>query len=188
MNKEDLIKVTSRSIGSVSYALPELGIGSRNFEPRETKEISFKELEALSWIPGGIELLKHHLVIKNEEALKLLLPEVEPEYFYTEEDVEKILISGSMNEFLDLLDFAPDGVLNIVKSLAVSLPVKDTDKRDAILDKLGFNVTKAIEIQNTKFDGGDEDNANSTDKPQRRTEIPKTTTVPQRRVAIPIEK
>ena len=109
--------------------------------------------------------------------------------YVDEEDIKKLLLTGSLDAFLDCLDFAPEGVLGIVKTLAVSLPVNDVAKRDAILEKLNFNVTKAIEIQNTKFDGGDEDTTNSTSKPQRRvTQIPTAPTVPQRRVSIPTQE
>ena len=53
---------------------------------------------------------------------------------------------GSMDEFLDCLDFAPDGVIDLVKNLAVTLKLNDYAKREAILEKTGFDVTKAIEI------------------------------------------
>jgi adenylate cyclase class IV len=43
----------------------------------------------------------------------------------------------------------------MIKSIAVELPLNDMAKREAILNKLGFDVTKAIEIKNTKYDGED---------------------------------
>ena len=47
---------------------------------------------------------------------------------------------------MDCLDFAPEGVIELVKKYAVELKVNDIQKRQAILDKTGFNVTSAIEI------------------------------------------
>ena len=44
----------------------------------------------------------------------------------------------------------------MIKDMAVALPLNDVTKREAIRDKTGFDVTKAIEIKNTKYDGGDD--------------------------------
>ncbi len=155
MDKNTMIKVTNRSAHLVGYKVPELSV-NRQFSRRETKEISFDELEKLSFLPGGKRMLREYLVVKDPEALEALGLKVEPEYFYSKDDVIKILKEGTLDEFLDCLDFAPDGVLDMIKDYAVSLPLDNMSKRDAIQKKLGFNVTKAIEIRNTKFDGGDE--------------------------------
>jgi hypothetical protein len=155
MDKNTLIKVTNRNSGRVGYQISELQV-NRQFASRETKEITFDELEKLSFEPGGNVLLKEYLVVKNQEALDALGIKVEPEYFYTTEDVKRILEKGTINEFLDLLDFAPDGVLDEVKDLAVSLPLNDMNKIKAILDKLNFDVMAVIRNNNYKFDGDTE--------------------------------
>ena len=152
MDSEKKIKVINRYAGSVGYKIPDTGV-RRQFQPREQKEIPFGELEALSYLPGGMTILRDYLVIKDEEALKELLPHVEPEYFYDKKEVEKILTEGTIDQFLDCLDFAPKGVLDMVKELAVSLPLNSVVKRDIIKEKLNFDVTRAIEIKNSKFDG-----------------------------------
>ena len=77
----------------------------------------------------------------------MLLGKVEPEYDYTPTDIKNLLLNGSLDELLDCLDFAPEGVIEIVKDLAVELPLNDVAKREAILNKTGFNVTNAIEIK-----------------------------------------
>ncbi len=182
MNKETIVKVINRSTGGVGYAIPELNV-RRQFAVRETKDIPFGELQALSFIPGGMPILRDYLVIKNEEAVKELGLEVQPEYYYTEQDVKNILLNGSQDEFLDCLDFAPEGVIEMIKSLSVSLPLNDMSKREAIFKKLDFNVTKAIEIENTKYDGDGEDQQKTT--PVRRAAAPKTPNGPARRVSPP---
>ena len=68
----------------------------------------------------------------------------EPEYYYSREDIINLMQNGSLDEFLDCLDFAPDSVLETIKSLSVSLPLNDVAKRKAILDKLNFNVDNAV--------------------------------------------
>ena len=93
---------------------------------------------------------------------------VEPEYNYSEEDVKKLILTGSLDSFLDALDFAPAGVLDMIKDFSVSLPMADMNKMQAMQEKLGFNVRLAIEN-------------NKTDEPVE--EAPKR----KRRVAVPAE-
>ena len=157
IDKNKMIKVINKFNGTVGYTIPELNV-HRNFYPREKKEISFDELEKLSFIPGGEVILKEYLQIVDEDAIMALFNEkLEPEYHYSEEDVKKLLTSGTLDQFLDCLDFAPDVIKDMIKNLAVEMPLNDMNKRQAILDKFGFDVTKAIEIKNTKYDGETEE-------------------------------
>lgn len=146
MEKDTLIKIKNTTNSRVGYIIPDLGNLHRNFMPGETKEISFEEIQKLAFTPGGEVLLRQHLTIENEEALHSILGSVEPEYFYTSDDVKRLLNQGTIEQFMDFLDFAPEGMINLVKDLAVSMEVNDVDKRNAIKAKTGFDVTKAIEI------------------------------------------
>ncbi len=141
------IKIRNRSNNVVGYTIPDMGNLHRRFEKRQEKIITFEELRKLSYISGGIQILKNYLIVRDPQALKELQIDVEPEYYYEEDQVKKLLQEGSLDEFLDCLDFAPQGVLDMIKTLAVNLPVNDVAKRRAILDKLKFNVDKAIEIK-----------------------------------------
>ena len=69
---------------------------------------------------------------------------IEPEYNMSVEDVKKLMLEGSLDAFLDCLDFAPAGVIQIIKDLAVKLPLNDVAKRKAIKDKTNFDVDRAI--------------------------------------------
>jgi hypothetical protein len=40
-----------------------------------------------------------------------------------------LLKNGSKEAFLDCLDFAPEGVLDLIKKFAVELPLDNYDKR-----------------------------------------------------------
>jgi hypothetical protein len=60
IDKNKMIKVINKFNGTVGYTIPELNV-HRNFYPREKKEISFDELEKLSFIPGGEVILKEYL-------------------------------------------------------------------------------------------------------------------------------
>ena len=148
MEKDTRIKVLNRDNGAIVYTIPEMNGLRRIYQSGEIKEVSFEELEKLSYLPGGKEILADSLVIlDNKEAINLLLGAIEPEYFYTADDIIKLMKTGSIDEFLDCLDFAPEGVTELIKTLAVQLPLNDVAKREAIYNKLGFNVDNAIRIR-----------------------------------------
>lgn len=148
MKRNTLIKVLNRDNGAVVYSIPEMNGLRRIFQAGQTKEVTFEELQKLSYIPGGGELLRDSLVIiNNPEAIQELLGHVEQEYNYTRDDIIKLMKEGSLDEFLDCLDFAPAGVTDLIKTLAVELPLNDVAKREAIFNKLGYNVDNAIRIQ-----------------------------------------
>lgn len=158
--------VTNRSSSDVIYTIPELNV-RREFAPGETKKIGYEEIEKLSYRDGGNYMIANFLMIKDIEVLEQLDIEPEREYFMSKDEIKKIMLQGSMDEFLDCLDFAPVGVIDIIKDLAVSMPLNDMAKRQAIAEKTGFNVTKAIE--NSKVDIEEKKEA-----PQRRVaeEVP----------------
>lgn len=135
--------VKNRSAGMVVYRIPEAGI-RREFMPGESKKVDFDELEKLAYQPGGRELMQEYLIINAEEALNELGIHREPEYYMNEENVIKLLQTGSLDEFLDCLDFAPAGVMDLVQKFAVSLPLADFNKRKALKDKTGFDVDAAL--------------------------------------------
>ena len=147
MEKDTLIKVRNRAEGSVGYIIPDLGNLNRQFTSNETKEIPFDELRKLSFVPGGRYLLDNCLIIEDKDALQELVGDVEPEYFYTENDIKNLLLTGSMDAFLDFLDFAPQGGIDIAKDMAVKLQINDINKREAIKNKTGFDVSDCNSIR-----------------------------------------
>lgn len=167
INKDKLIRVVNKFNGSVGYDIPDEKI-HRDFYPNAYKDITFDELEKLSFAPGGTVILKEYLEITDKEAAAILLGEQEPEYHYTKDDIKKLMLTGTLDQFLDCLDFAPESVKENIKDLAVELPLNDVAKREAIQEKLNFDVAKAIEIKRTKFDGGDEDNSGNYGRIEKR--------------------
>jgi hypothetical protein len=61
-----------------------------------------------------------------------------------ERQVQDLILNGSLDAFLDALDFAPQGVIDLIKDYAVSMPMNDVEKRQALLKKTGFDVDKAL--------------------------------------------
>ena len=192
INKDTLVKVVNKYNGTVGYDVPDLSV-HRNFYSGESKDITFDELEKLSFAPGGRTILSEFLEVTNKEAIAALFGrEPEPEYHYTKEDIKKVMTTGTLDQFLDCLDFAPESVKETIKDLAVELPLNDVAKRNAIQEKLGFDVTRAIEIKNTKYDGGDEDTSGDYGRLGARRAAPvksdNTTAAPSGRRYKPITK
>ena len=130
----------------IYYYIPEKNI-RRVFAPGETKIVPEDELQSLQYQPGGDFILRNLVIVQDKETLeKKLNIQTEPEYFYDEKKIVEMLKFGSMDEFLDMLDFAPEGVLEIVKAKAVEMRLPDTDKRQAISEKTGFNIDNAINV------------------------------------------
>ena len=144
INSEDMFNGKNRSASGVVYRIPETNL-RREWAPGETKRISFDELEKLTYQPGGRELIENFLQILNKEVTNNLSVHTEPEYNMSEEQVVDLILNGSLDAFLDALDFAPIGIIDLIKSLSVSLPITDINKRRALKEKTGFDVDKAIE-------------------------------------------
>lgn len=176
-----LISVKNRNNGTTVYRIPDKNI-VRTFAPGETKQISLDELKELQWIPGGEYLLKNLLIVDNKVALDALNMKVEPEYFYTEDDIRKLLTGmDNMDEFLDFLDFATEGAIDIAKDIAVKERIPDSRKREALSEKTGFNIDSAINMDKL-FE--EEENKPEPEKKERRVKAAdaKEDEAPKRRV------
>lgn len=143
---EKFYNVKNRSTSVVVYRIPELNI-RREFAPGETKRIEFEELEKLTWQPGGRELIANYLQCQEEVVNAALNIETENEYYMSEQQVIELLKNGSLEAFQDALDFAPIGVIDLIKKFAVDLPLNDVQKNEALKSKTGFDALKAIENQ-----------------------------------------
>ena len=147
MDMQTMMKVKNRSASFVVYRA-QLDNGNmirRELQPGETIKVPYEELVKLSYRPGGKQLMQNFLQIDVEEAIEDLNLHVEPEYHMSEAQIIELLQTGSMDAFLDALDFAPTGVLDLIKKYAVQLPLNDSAKREALKNKTGFDVTKALE-------------------------------------------
>lgn len=143
INQDTMYNVKNRSSSVVVYRIPESNL-RREFAPGETKRVAFGELEKLTYQPGGRELLEEFLQIVDEEVTQDLNVHRELEYDMSEAQVKDLLLRGPLDVFLDALDFAPIGVIDLIKSMAVSLPLTDLNKRKALKEKTGFDVDKAL--------------------------------------------
>lgn len=143
INENTVYNVKNRSSSMVVYKIPETNL-RREFHPGETKKIPFGELEKLTLQPGGRELIENFLQILEEVVTDSLYVHREPEYNMSEAQIKDLLLTGSLDAFLDALDFAPIGVIDLIKTMSVALPLTDLNKRRALKEKTGFDVDKAI--------------------------------------------
>jgi len=173
--------VTNRSASRVHYAVPELGIKSRDFQPGESKQISYAELEGLTYIPGGKELIRDYLLIKDVSARNEFVGRVEPEYNMTNAEVQELILHGTQDEWLDALDFAPEGVIDLIKALSVELPLTDTQKMEAFKQKKGTDLARMIRAKQEEEAerAAAQAKAESQPAPRRRTQSQETTTTTQ---------
>lgn len=171
-----MYKVKNRSAGFASYKIPESN-GRRRFAPGETKVISAEELEKLTYSAGGMSLLSNFLQILDEEGIKKVGINPQPEYYMSEADIVKLMKEGSLDEFLDCLDFAPGGVIDLIKKLSVSLPLSDLNKRLALKEKTGFDCDIAL-----RHNMEDKEDEKKAEKPAERR-VKAAAPMPERRTA-----
>ena len=161
VSKKNVVPVRNRNKGTTCYTLDD-GM-KRIFSPGHTRNIDINELRELLMAPGGEYALKNFFIVKDKTALEALEIETEPEYFYTEAEIKKLLTTGSLDQLEDCLNFAPEGVIEIVKSMSVEMKLPDTRKRELITKKTGFNIENAINVNKIL----NEDTENSDEKNQK---------------------
>ena len=95
-------------------------------------------------------------------------------------DIKKLLLTGSLDEFLDCLDFAPPGVIDLIKKMSVSLPLGDMSKRMALKNKTGFDCDAALKhVMEEKEDEG-QNTILKTAAPERRVKKEESASVERR--------
>ena len=149
MTDEQYIQVQNLTGGTVVYTIPEDNI-RRVFAAYEVKKITPGELRKVFYQPGGEVLLQNFLSIKNKElALEFGVSQdsFEHEYTWTVNDVEKLLLEGSMDALHDALDFAPEGIIDLIVDKAIELRIPDINKRNLIQESTGKNITGMINTQ-----------------------------------------
>lgn len=137
------MKIKNRSANLVVYSIDDLNV-HRRFAPGEVKDVAMEEIQKLLYQPGGTVLFKKYLQVSSADMEALGFEEQEPEYHYSEDMIKNIILNGTLDEFLDFLDFAPEGAISIAKDLAIKLPLNDMNKAEGMKKATGFDVLKAI--------------------------------------------
>ena len=179
---ERTVRIKNRSASQIIYTIPELGI-RREFSPGETKIIAFDELEKLNWQAGGRELMMSFLQVTENKAIEDLNIPTEVEYHMSEEQIIDLLLNGDLDAYLDCLEFAPVGVIDLIKLYAVELPLTDTRKIEALKEKTGFDA--AVAYKNKMADLAPEDAAPAAQEEEKK---PTAQTNGRRRTNVSYEK
>lgn len=167
-----MISVRNMTNQTVVYIIEEDNI-RRRFTAFETKKVSAKELRKLYYIDGGDVLLQDYLSIDNKElAGEFGVPADMIEYYWTKEDVDKVLLEGSIEALQDAIEFGPAGISELIKERAIQLDINDLAKRKVIDDMLNIDLNSMSEI----YKDEQEENGQSVSKRRVQVEEPKTET------------
>ena len=102
------------------------------------------------------------------------------------------MVNGSIDEFLDCLDFAPPGVIDLIKKMSVSLPLADYQKKAALKTKTGFDCDAALKHVMEEREDDNQDTILKTSGERRvkkEEEVPTgRRTAPKYNVVTPTEK
>lgn len=142
----------------VVYVIPEL---NRRvvFEPFQKKEIQAGELRALNYSTGGEVLLHNYLcVLSNDLRNEFNIPKDQVEYDWTLNDIHKVLedLSTPIEALEDALDFAPDGIRELIVDSAVKWKIPDSNRRKIVSRMTGVNVDKMIEFMEATEESGNQ--------------------------------
>lgn len=173
INEKAIYSVKNRSASTVIYSIPEMNNLRREFRPGEIKSVTGSELIQLSYRPGGRRIIENYLLINNEEVLDGLNMEVEPEYKLDEAGVVKLLRDGSEDQLIDCLNFAPEGVKDLVKAVALAMPLNDLNKCKIIKDMLGYDV---LFVRSTNEQIAKESGAEAAPAPAKKRRVASTST------------
>lgn len=168
VTKQNMVTVRNRNRGTTCYTLPN-GI-KREFAPGQSRQIDVNELKELAMAPGGEYALLNYFIINDKDALSALQIETEPEYFYTEAEVKKLLTEGSLDQLEDCLNFAPEGVIELIKKISVEMELPDMRKRKLITSKIGFNIDNAITVNEIMNEDDNKINE-KIEKPVRKAQV-----------------
>ena len=151
-NKDRRVKVVNRTGGSLAYKIDTLRVTRHWRRPGDYLNISISELSELRTVPGGNYILKECLIIEDKEALNVLFPdmELEPQYNYGLKEIEILLYEADTEQLLDALDFAPKGVLDLIKAKSAEKLPNTTAKIEAINKKFKIDLNKVNELYQEK--------------------------------------
>ena len=150
------VRVRNRASGTVAYVIPALRITRIWDKTGDIINISIDELIELKTISGGQALLDEYLAVEDDEAVKLLYDyELPPEYNYGEAEIDYLLHAGTNEQLFDALDYAPIGVLEMIKSMAIKERPDTTAKVEAINKKFGIDLLLIIKNAEVDIDNID---------------------------------
>lgn len=141
--------------------------------------MTFGELKDFYQISKGSAWMVENalqIVGKSENEVKEIMTvltrkKIEPEYFYSEEEIIKMLNENDLDGIADAMDFAPSGVIDLIADYAVELPITDTKMMKIISKRTDFDIQERISIsqkQKAREEDLNSDKDDTTKKTTRR--------------------
>lgn len=143
---EEKIVVQNLTNNNITYIDDNGGL-KRRFVFRAQQSIPMDKdvINRMSYDTGGARLLKEFLSVKNEEVRESIgVPNDQIEYDWTSKDVIELLTNGEEDALKDALDFAPQGIIDMIVDEAVEMPLSDRNKIEIITEMTGRNVENMI--------------------------------------------
>ena len=166
------VKVKNRLYSIVFYDIPELNV-KRTFSGGEEKMIDIDEIKALQYLDGGDVLLKNYLYIEDEEALNELQLGLSDLYSLTRDDIEKILVEGSLEDLRYFLKKAPKGSIELMKEIGVEKRFADKEKNNLIMELTNYNIMSAVGVNDQIEAYNEAHNIKTKTENQEENSVPK---------------
>lgn len=142
-------KVTSKYNGYVTVTPTNTGYRYIWTNINASLDLTLEEIKNILNTPGGRDILENKVIIEDADLVKDLGLDVEPEYYYTENDVENLLANGTVAQLKDTIDFAPEGTISLIVETATKMKLGDRNKLQVIKEMTGANVEQMITINAT---------------------------------------
>lgn len=140
------------------------------FQPHQVREIEAGSLRKYFYSHGGQVILQNYLSVQNDELRREFeIEEDQVEYNWDANKIKSVLLEEPIEVLEDALEFGPEGVKEELANQAVKLAIPDNNKREAISNALGINITKKIELSNATKSDADKP-AETTPKRRRRVQ------------------
>lgn len=147
----------------------------RRFAPRASMSVTAGEVREVSNMPGTITLFQNYLRVDNKDlATELGVSDdsFEHEYSWGKDEIVGALTTEPIEVLLDALDYAPDAIKESLVDFAVELEIPDVNRRKAIKDATGKDVTKMIEIKNAYKDDSQKEDGKPTERRAAQKQAP----------------
>lgn len=178
---ETKVQVSNMTDHEIGYSLTS-GV-KRYIRPGVSIAVSAKELRDLRAESGGEAMIHDFLRIENKSMRKEFgIDDDLIEYDWTQKDVDDVLLNKEIDYLLDALDYAPAGIVDMIKTRAIELEIPNMNKRKAIQDKTGVNITSCIENAKAYNEANDVTEAPKKARRVRKTSEETSSTTKTRRV------
>lgn len=142
------VKVRNMVDYNVGYKIEEDNI-RRQFSPHEVKTVTAGELRKLDYTRGGHVLLTSYLAVQNKSLAQEFGVDEDSyanEYNWDAAKVDQVLLNEPVEVLQDAMDFAPEGILQLIKDRAIALRLDSMDKRKVISDAMKIDLNGMIDL------------------------------------------